>query len=116
MGPHTKTARRFPERRLCNNHSLKLFLARQWPLKHRHPRAPQRITLRLTMSWRRHQPIRMAGVTDVPVLAISIRRRGLRQPCRITDRAQIDRSRIHVIADRLQALQDGLPLFPIQLP
>ena len=67
------------------------------------------------MGWRGNQPIRMACMSDVPVLPVAIRRRGLRQPCRVTDRAEIDRSRVHMVADRLQPLQDGLPLFPIQL-
>src|SRR3979490_1595507 len=53
--------------------------------------------------------------TDVAV-AIAIPRRGLRQPRRITDRAEIDRCCMNVVADGLQPLQDGLPLFPIQLP
>ena len=57
----------------------------------------------------------MAGVSDMPVLPVAIRRRGLRQPGRVTDRAECNRRSVHVIADRLQALQDGLPLFPIQL-
>src|SRR5208283_3460023 len=99
-----------------NNHSRNSSLARQWPLKYRHPWAPQRIPLRLTMGLRGNQPIRMACVSNVPELPVAIRRRGLRQPCRVTDRAEGDRRRIHVVADRLQALQDGLPLFPIQLP
>jgi len=47
---------------------------------------------------------------------VAIRRRGLRQPRRITDRAEIDRRCMNVVADRLQPLQNGLPLFPIQLP
>ena len=112
----TETAHRTePERRFCNTTRRGELLARQWPLKNRHARAPQRIALRLTMGWRRHQPIRMAGVTDVPVLAITIRRRGLRQPSRVTDRAKVDRGGIHVIADSLQALEDGLPLFPVEL-
>src|SRR6266581_2505387 len=50
---------------------------------------------------------------DVAV-AIAIRRRG--QPRRITDRAEIDGHRVNVVADGLQPLQDGLPLFPVQLP
>jgi len=46
----------------------------------------------------------------------AIRRRGLRQPCRITDRAEIDRRGVDMVADRLQPLEDRLPLFPVQLP
>jgi hypothetical protein len=57
----------------------------------------------------------MAGMTDVPVLAIAIRRRGLRQPSRVTDRAERDGRGVDVIADGLEPLQDRLPLFPIQL-
>src|SRR4030081_1302249 len=53
--------------------------------------------------------------SDVTV-AIAIPRRGLRQPRRTTERAEISPHRINVFADRLQPLQDGLPLFPIQLP
>ena len=64
------------------------------------------------MRWRK--PIRMA-CADVAV-AVAIRRRGLRQPRRITDRAEIDGRRVNVVADGLQPLQDGLPLFPVQLP
>ena len=47
---------------------------------------------------------------------VAIRRRVLRKPRRITDRAEIHRCCVNVIADRLQPLQDGLPLLPIQLP
>jgi hypothetical protein len=96
--------------------SICRFLACQWPLEDRHARSPQRIPLRLAMGLRGNQPIRMAGVTDVPVLAVAIRRRGLRQPSRVTDRAEGDWGRIDVVADRLQALQDRLPLFPVELP
>src|SRR5882724_9309701 len=66
------------------------------------------------MGLRVRKPIRMAG-PDVSV-PVSIRRRGLRQPRRITDRAEIDRRCMNVVADRLQPLQYRLPLFPIQLP
>src|SRR5438034_6938825 len=51
---------------------------------------------------------------DVAV-GIAIPRRGLRQPRRITDRAEIARRCMNVVADGLQPLQYGLPLFPIQL-
>ena len=101
-----QTERRFPP-------LSGVLLARQRPLKCRHPRSPQRVPLRLTMSLRGNQPIRMAGMSDVPVLPVAIRRRGLREPCRVTDRAESDRSRVHMVADGLQPLQDGLPLFPI---
>ena len=57
-------------------------------------------------------PIRMA-CADVTV---AIRRSGLRQPRRITDRAESCWYCAHVVADGLQPLQDGLPLFPVQLP
>ena len=40
------------------------------------------------MGLRGYEPIRMAGVSDVPELPVAIRRRGLRQPCRVTDRAE----------------------------
>ena len=42
-------------------------------------------------------------------------RRGLRQPRRITDRAEVHRSSADMVADRLQPLQYRLPLFPIKL-
>ena len=47
---------------------------------------------------------------------VAIRRRILRKPRRVTDRAEVHRCRVNVIADRLQPLQDRLPLLPIQLP
>jgi len=50
----------------------------QRALEHRHTWPPQRISLRLTMGLRGDQPIRMAGMSDVPVLPVAIRRRGLR--------------------------------------
>src|SRR6266849_10309437 len=65
------------------------------------------------MGMRVRKPIRMADA-DVPV-GIAIPRRGLRQPRRITDRAEVDWRCMDVIADGLQPLQYGLPLFPIQL-
>src|ERR1700740_1390586 len=58
----------------------------------------------------------MARVSDVPVLSVAIRRRGLRQPRRVTDRAERNWGRVNMVADGLQPLQNGLPLFPIQLP
>jgi len=60
------------------------------------------------------KPTRMAR-PDVSGHA-TIRRRGLRQPCRITDRAEIDRRCMDMIANRLQPFQNRLPLLPIQLP
>ena len=36
------------------------------------------IALRLTMGVPGHEPIRMAGVANMPVLSVAIRRRGLR--------------------------------------
>ena len=81
-----------------------VLLARQRPLKCRQPGSPQRVPLRLTMSLRGNQPIRMARVSDVPVLPVAIRRRGLREPCRVTDRVEIDRNRVHMVADGLQPL------------
>src|SRR5260370_25016429 len=74
--------------------------------------AAKRVALRMAMRLR--MPIRIAG-SHMPV-AVAIPRRGLRQPRRITDRAEVGRQRSNVIADRLQPLQYGLPLFPIQLP
>src|SRR5262245_11009239 len=59
------------------------------------------------------QPMRVVR-SYVPV-AVATRRRGLRQPRRITDRAEIDRRCMNVIADRLEPLEDGLPLLPVQL-
>ncbi len=65
------------------------------------------------MGVRLRKPMRMAGA-DVAA-GIAIRRRGLRQPRRITDRAEIDGRHVNVIANRLEPLEDGLPLLPIQL-
>src|SRR5215469_1937756 len=113
-GPMKNGAPVRPERRFPPLSGV--LLARQRPLKCRHPGSPQRVPLRLTMSLRGNEPIRMARMSDVPVLPVAIRRRGLREPCRVTDRAEIDRSRVHMVADGLQPLQDGLPLFPIELP
>src|ERR1700722_63958 len=61
--------------------------------------------------------IRMAGadVTVSVAIPVAIKRRLLRQPRRITDRAQRSRNSSHVIADGLEPLEDGLPLLPIQL-
>ena len=67
------------------------------------------------MGLRGDQPIRMAGMSDVPVLPVAIRRRGLREPSRVTDRAESDGRSVDVIADRVEPLEDGLPLFPVQL-
>src|SRR5271168_1183956 len=96
-------------------------LSRNWPLKHRLAlrtkrcsRTPQRIALRMAMCVSQRMSIRMARA-DVAV-AVAIRRRRLRQPRRITDRAESNGYSRDVIADRLQPLQDRLPLFPIQLP
>src|SRR5205085_2433276 len=72
----------------------------------------QRITLRMHV--RMANAIRMA-CTDM-TRHVAIRRRALWKPRRVTDRAEVRRRRVHVIADRLQPLQDRLPLFPIQLP
>ena len=58
--------------------------------------------------------IRMAG-SDMPG-HVAIRGRALRKPSRVTDRAQVHRRCVNVIADGLQPLQDRLPLLPIQLP
>src|SRR5258707_13703719 len=66
------------------------------------------------MGVRVRKPIRMAP-SDL-LVAIAIRRRVLRQSRRVPDRAESDRRCMNVIADRLQPLQYGLPLFPIQLP
>src|SRR5260370_41066898 len=78
-------------------------------------RRPPRSTLfPYTTLFRSRKPIRMADA-DVAV-GSAIRRRELRQPRRITDRAKSDRRCLNMIADGLQPLQDGLPLFPIQLP
>src|SRR6202043_1522108 len=86
----------------------------------RRTRATHWIALRM----RECVSIGMAG-TDVTVtvsIAVSIaipvairRRLLLRQPRRITDRAERGRNRSNVIADGLQPLQNGLPLLPIQL-
>src|SRR5271170_3928358 len=88
-------------------------LPRQRPLKYGCAGTPQRIALRIAMGVRQYVPIRMAWLADV---AVAIPRRGLRQPRGITDRAESSRDRTDVVADGLQPLQNGLPLFPIQLP
>jgi len=68
------------------------------------------------MSMGQRMPIRMARLRDMTV-AIPVSRRELRQSRGITDRAEISRrDRGNVITDRLEPLQNGLPLFPIQLP
>ena len=81
---------------------LEKNLSRKRPLKNRlalspegRARTPQRIALWITMGMRK--PIRMADA-DVTV---AIRRRGLRQPRRITDRAEIDGHGTNVVADGL---------------
>src|SRR5208282_6061213 len=102
---------------ICALASKRKNLPSYWPLKHRsRPWPPQHITLRLPMGMRHRMPIRMAG-TDMSVVPVpvAIRRRRLRHPRRITDRAESDRRCMNVIANRLQPLQNGLPLFPIQL-
>ena len=64
----------------------------------------------------------VAGVSaDVPAglpdrVAGAAGRRRLLQPRRVTDRAEGGRPHADVIADRLQALEDRLPLFPVELP
>src|ERR1700675_1741846 len=90
----------------------------------RRTRATHWIALRIAVRVRECVSIGMAG-TDVTVtvsIAVSIaipvairRRLLLRQPRRITDRAERGRNRSNVIADGLQPLQNGLPLLPIQL-
>src|ERR1700686_1603274 len=60
--------------------------------------------------------VRMAGADVTVTVGVAIRRRLLlRQPRRITDRAERSRNWRNVIADSLQPLQNGLPLLPIQL-
>src|SRR5260370_24995370 len=100
---------------------MKKNLSRERPLKSwlalhpkRRARTPQRIALRMTMGMCVPKPIRMAHA-DVSV-AIAIRRRGLRQPRRITDRPERDGRCMNVVADGLQPLPYVLPLLPIQLP
>ena len=56
------------------------------------------------MGLRGDQPIRMAGMSDVPVLPVAIRRRGLREPSRVTDRAESDWRSVDVIADRVELM------------
>ena len=87
--------------------SIKANLSRERSLKHRlalsskgRARTPQRIALRKAMGVRLRKPMRMAGA-DVAV-GIAIRRRGLRQPRRITDRAEIDGRHVNVVANRLE--------------
>src|SRR6202790_3284221 len=78
------------------------------------------ITLRIAVRMRKCVSIGMAGadVTVAVSIAITVtvgRRLLLRQPRRITDRAERGRDRSNVIADGLEPLQNGLPLLPIQL-
>ena len=73
---------------------------------------PERVPLRMHVPMR--GAIRMA-CSDVSG-HVAIRRRILWKPRRITDRAEVHRCSVHVVANRLQPLQDGLPLLPIQLP
>src|SRR5438034_7587647 len=47
--------------------------------------------------------------SDVPG-PVAVRRRALRKPRRITDRTEVRRRRVHVVADGMQPLQDRLPL------
>ena len=75
-----------PVPQVCPN--WKKLLPRERPLERWRARTPQLIALRMTMSLRVRKPIRMPG-TNVTV-AVAIRRRGLRQPRRITDRAERD--------------------------
>src|SRR5258708_5468625 len=96
---------------LSRERSLKRWLPRS---RKGCPRTPQRVALRMTMRVIQRMPIRMDGA--YMTIAVAIPRRGLRKPRRITDRAEILRQRSNVVADRLQPLQYGLPLFPIQLP
>jgi len=53
--------------------------------------------------------------SDVPG-PVAVRRRALRKPRRITDRTEVRRRRVHVVADGMQPLQDRLPLLPVELP
>src|SRR5580700_4824848 len=78
----------------------------------------------MTMRVLHRMSIRMAILPDMAHVAkmaiavarrVAIRRRGLRKPRRITDRAEVRRRRSNVVADRLQPLQDRLPLLPIEL-
>src|ERR1035437_6761824 len=78
----------------------------------------------MTMRVLHRMSIRMAILSDMANVApmansiarpVAIRRRGLRKPRRITDRAEVRRRRSNVIADRLQPLQNRLPLLPIEL-
>src|SRR5271163_2504783 len=104
--------------------SIARFLPRNRPLKHHRPWPPQRIPRRMTMGMLHRMTIRMNPVSIVAHVAEmtipvatgrSIRRRGLREPRRITDRAERNWRCADVVADGLQALQNGLPLFPVQL-
>jgi hypothetical protein len=47
---------------------------------------------------------------------LAVRRLGLRKPLGITDRPEVRRRGVNVIADGVQPLQDRLPLLPVQLP
>src|SRR5262249_46059935 len=62
----------------------------------------------------RPMAIQMAGNSGMAV-AVAISPRGLRQPRRVTDRAGVSGDCANGVAEWLQPLQNGLPLFPIEL-
>src|SRR5437773_2937673 len=89
-------------------------LTSERPLSSEHrPGTPQRIPLRMPVRVLVRRRIRVGG--HRAKMARARHRRGLRQPRRITDRAEVHRRCSHVVADRLQPLQYRLPLLPIQL-
>src|SRR5580658_3206702 len=95
------------------NCALQKNLSCDRPLKHRRARPPQRIP---AMRVRQRMCVRVTGVRDVSI-AVTASRRRLGQASGITDRAEICcRHCADMIADRLQPLQDRLPLFPVELP
>src|SRR5262249_22238341 len=92
------------------------LLSCQRPLKHRRSGTSQRIpAVRVRQRMRVRVSVRVTWMRDVSV-AVTTSRGRLGQASGITDRAEICRRyRADVVADRLQPLQDRLPLLPVQL-
>lgn len=86
-------------------------LARHRTLKHHRPGPAQRVPLRMSVRMLHRMsirvPIRIYAIAHVPHMPVAIaarraiRRRRLRQPRRVTDRAERRRHRADVVADRL---------------
>ena len=78
----------------------RLRLSSQRPLRRKHhARTPQRIPLRMPVRMLERRGIRVGG--HGAEMARARHRRGLRQPRRITDRAEVHRSSANGVADRL---------------